>query len=157
MGDVAVLEAAHDMGDRVAFADVGEKLVAEPLALRGAAHEAGDVDEGQPRRDDLLRAGDPGEDFEPRIGHRDVADIGLDRAERIVRRLRRGGLRQRIEERRLADIGQADDAAFEAHETRLKGSGKSEAGLCAGGREKARAGAERPAADSGASSIFPER
>ena len=40
MGDVAVLEAAHDMGDRVAFADIGEKLVAEPFALRGAAHEA---------------------------------------------------------------------------------------------------------------------
>ena len=58
MGDVAVLEAAHDMGDGVAFADIGEELVAEPLALRGAAHEAGDVDEGQPRRDDFLRAGD---------------------------------------------------------------------------------------------------
>jgi hypothetical protein len=47
MGDVAVLEAAHDMGDRVALADVGEELVAEALALRGAAHQAGDVDEGQ--------------------------------------------------------------------------------------------------------------
>ena len=58
MGDVAVLEAAHDVGDGVAFADVGEELVAEPLALRGAAHQAGDVDEGQAGRDDLLRAGD---------------------------------------------------------------------------------------------------
>ena len=47
MGDVAVLEAAHHMGDGVAFADVGEELVAEPLALRGAAHQAGDVDEGR--------------------------------------------------------------------------------------------------------------
>ena len=61
MSDVAVLEAAHDMGDGVAFADIGEELVAETLALRGAAHEAGDIDEGQPRRDDLLRAGDLGE------------------------------------------------------------------------------------------------
>ena len=58
MGDVAVLEAAHDMRDRVAFVDVGEKLVAEPLALGGAAHQAGDVDEGQPRRDDLFGVGD---------------------------------------------------------------------------------------------------
>ena len=52
---------------------------------------------------------------EPRIGHADIADIGLDGAERIIRRLRRRRLRQRVEERRLADIRQADDAAFEAH------------------------------------------
>ena len=37
---------------------LAEELVAEAFALRGAAHEAGDVDEGQPRRDDLLGAGD---------------------------------------------------------------------------------------------------
>ena len=45
MGDVAVIEATHDMGDRIAFADIAQKLVAEPFALRGAAHEPGDVDE----------------------------------------------------------------------------------------------------------------
>ena len=47
------------------------------------------------------------------------ADVRLDGAERIVRRLRRRGLGQRIEQRRLADIGQADDAAFEAHDVLL--------------------------------------
>jgi hypothetical protein len=57
---------------------------------------------------------------EPRIGHRDLADVRLDGAERIVRRLRGRGLRQRVEEGRLADIGQADDAAFEAHVHRLR-------------------------------------
>ena len=55
------------------------------------------------------------ERLQPRIGHRDVADVRLDGAERIIGRLRRGGLGQRVEERRLADVGQADDAAFEAH------------------------------------------
>ncbi len=115
MGDVGILETAHDMGDGVAFADIGEELVAEPLAFRGAAHEAGDVDEGEPRRNDFLRAGDLGEHFEARIGHGDVADIGLDGAERIIGRLRRRGLRQRVEKGRLADIRQADDAAFETH------------------------------------------
>ena len=53
---------------------------------------------------------------EPRIRHSDLADIRLDRAEGIVRRLRCRRLRQRIEERRLADIRQADDAAFETHD-----------------------------------------
>ena len=59
--------------------------------------------------------GDGRELVEPRIGHRDLADIRLDGAERIVRRLRRRRLRQRIEQRRLADIGQPDDTAFESH------------------------------------------
>src|SRR5690606_809988 len=45
----------------------------------------------------------------------DLAYIRLDRAEWIICGLRRGGFRQRVEERRLADIRQSDDAAFEAH------------------------------------------
>ena len=53
VGDVVVLEAAQHVGDGVDLADVAQELVAEALALGGAAHEAGDVDEGQPRRDDL--------------------------------------------------------------------------------------------------------
>ncbi len=40
--------------------------------------------------------------------------VRLDGAEGIVLR-RDAGLGQRIEECRLADVGQADDAAFEAH------------------------------------------
>ena len=115
MGDVVVLETAQHMDDGVDLADVGEELVAQAFALRCAAHEAGDVDEGQPRRDDLRRLADRGELVEPRIGHRDLADIRLDGAERIVRRLRRRRLGQRVEQGRLADIGQADDTAFESH------------------------------------------
>ena len=53
--------------------------------------------------------------IEPRVGHGDVADIGLDGAEGIIRGLRRRGLRERVEEGRLADVRQADDAAFESH------------------------------------------
>ena len=116
MGDVAVLEAAHDMGDGVAFADVGEELVAEAFALRGAAHQSGDVDESETGRDDLLRARDFGQGLEPGVRHRDVADIGLDGAERVVGRLGGGSLGQRVEERRLAHVGKADYAAFEAHQ-----------------------------------------
>ena len=140
--DVAVLEAAHDMGDRVAFADVGEELVAQPLALRGAAHQAGDVDEVEAGRDDLLRAGDRGQRRQPGVGHGDDADVRLDGAERIVGRLRRGGLRQRVEERRLADVGQADDAAFEAHGGALgSGSGSSSGPMRGGGEKGKRRGA----------------
>jgi hypothetical protein len=117
MGDVGVFKAPHHMRDRVDFADGGEKLVAEAFALRGATHQACDVDEGQPRRDDLRGLGDIRQLVEPGIRHRDLADIRLDGAERIIRRLRRCRLGQRVEQRRLADIGQADDTAFESHNT----------------------------------------
>ena len=42
---------------------------------------------------------DGGDGIETRIGHRDAADIRLDGAKRIVRRLRGGRLGQRVEER----------------------------------------------------------
>ena len=115
MLDVVILEAAQDMDDRVDLADVAEELVAEPFALGCALHQPGDVDERQLGRDDLGRSGDGGELVEARIGDRDLADVGLDRAERIVGRLRRLRLGQRVEEGRLADVRQADDAAFKAH------------------------------------------
>ncbi len=60
MGDVAVFEAAQHVYDGVDFADIGEELVAEAFALRRAAHQACDVDEGDARRDQLLRFGDVG-------------------------------------------------------------------------------------------------
>ena len=116
MRHVRIVEAAHHMRDRVDLADVAEELVAEPLAFRSALYEARDVHEGEPGRDDLGRLAELRQHVEPRVGHRDLADIRLDGAERIVRRLRGRGLGQRIEERRLADIRQPDDAALEAHE-----------------------------------------
>ena len=158
MGHVAILETAHHMGDRVAFADVGEELVAEPFALRGAAHQSGDVDEGEPRRDDLLRAGDLGQDVEARIRHRDLPDIRLDGAERIVGRLRRRGLRQRVEERRFADIGQTDDAAFEAHEGKDRLKPKPSGALMRGPGGKGKGGRTAgPARPRGAGEVSPSR
>ena len=117
VGDVGVLEAAHHVRDGIDLADIGQELVAEALALRGAAHQAGDIHEGQPGRHDLGRLGKLGQHVKTRVRHRDLADVRLDRAERIVRGLGGRRLRQSIEERRLADVGQADDAAFESHES----------------------------------------
>ena len=50
-----------------------------------------------------------GELVEPRVDDRHDADVRLDRAERIVRALR-AGRGQRVEDRRLADVRQTDDA-----------------------------------------------
>ncbi len=115
MDDVVILEAAEHIGDRVDLADHGEELIAKPFALRGAAHEPGDVDESEPGRDGLGGFGDPGERVEARVGHRHLTDIRLDGAEGIVGRRGGRGLGQRVEQGGLADIGQSDDAAFESH------------------------------------------
>ena len=62
----------------------------------------------------LLRLDDGREHGEARVGHRDDADVRIDGAEWIVGR-RDAGLGQGIEEGRFADVGQADDAAFQSH------------------------------------------
>ena len=53
---------------------------------------------------------------EPRVGHRHLADIRLDGAERIVCGLRRRRRGERIEEGRLADVRQPDNSTLESHD-----------------------------------------
>ena len=107
MGDVVILETAQHMRHRVHFADIGQELVAQPFALGRAAHQPGNVDEGDAGGNDLGRTGDLGQRVQPRIGHRHIADIGLDGAEGIIGRLRRRRLGEGVEQGGLADIGQA--------------------------------------------------
>ncbi len=116
MRDVAVLKTAHNMHDRIDLTDGGEKLVAEAFALGCAAHESGDIDKRDARGNDLRRLPKHRQFVQPRVRHRNLADIRLDRAEWIVGGLCRRGLRQGIEECRLAHIWQADNAAFESHD-----------------------------------------
>ena len=118
VGNVIVFEAAQHIGDGVAFADIGEELVAEPLAFGGAAHQPRDIDESQPRGDDRLRFPDGRDLVQAFVRHRHLADIRLDGAEGIVCRLRRRGLRERVEKGGFADIRQSNDTAFETHDIR---------------------------------------
>ena len=53
--DVGALEAAHHVRDGIHLADVRQKLVAQPLALRSAGDQTCDVDELDRGRNDLLR------------------------------------------------------------------------------------------------------
>ena len=70
------------------------------------------VDKALQRAERSAKTGD--KDAKARVRHRHHADVGLDRAEREIGR---GDARlgQGVEEGRLADIGQADDAAFDSH------------------------------------------
>jgi hypothetical protein len=64
--------------------------------------------------DHAFRLDDVGQRLHARIRHLDHADVRLDGAERIVFS-RDAGLGQGVEQGGLADVGQADDAAFETH------------------------------------------
>ena len=114
MHHVIVNETAHDVRDGIDLADVGEEFVAETLAGGGTLDDARDIHELDRGRQDTLRLDDGGERIEPRVGHRHDADVRLDGAERVVLG-RDGRARERVEEGRLANIGQADDAAFDSH------------------------------------------
>ncbi len=107
--DVVVLETAHDLHDGVDLADVAQELVAQPLAAARPAHEARDIDELHGRRDDLLGTRQARERLEAGVGHGDDADVGVNSAERIIRRLRLAGAGDGVEEGGLAHVGQSDD------------------------------------------------
>jgi len=135
MGDVVVLEAAQDVGDRVAFADVGEELVAEALALGGAFDQARDVHEGHAGGDDLFGFADLGKGVKASVGHVHLADVRLDGAEREVRGLGGGGAGERVEKRGFADVRQSDDPGPESHSS-LFGVRRASASRTGGGQAK---------------------
>ena len=116
MDHVRIVEAAHDVGDRGHFADVGEELVAEALALVGALHQAGDVDEldrrGHDRRDAIPFGVQLGERREPGVGNGHDADVLVDGGEGVVGRLD-ASLGDRVEQGALPDVGKAHDADSE--------------------------------------------
>jgi hypothetical protein len=116
MDDVLVLVAADDVHERVRLADVGQELVAEPLALVRARDEARDVVEVDRVRHEVGGADGGGDLLEPVVAHRHHRDIRLDRGERVVRRLG-AGAGERVEQRRLARVRQPDDP--DLHRPRL--------------------------------------
>ena len=120
---VLVVEAAHHVDDRVGLADVRQELVSEALALGRAGHQPGDVDELDHRRQHALGLDDRRQRGQPRVGQLDDADVRLDGAERVVLG-GDAGFRQRVEKGGLADVGQAHDAAFEAHGGGFRETGK---------------------------------
>ena len=109
--DVAVFKAAHDVGDGVGFADVGEELVAQAFALGSAGNEAGDVDEFDDGRLYALRFDDVDQRLHARVRYLDDADVGLDGTERVVFS-GNAGAGDGIEQGGFAHVGQTDDSTL---------------------------------------------
>ena len=108
MGDVLVLEAAHDVHDGVHFADMGEELIAEALAAARTLHEARDIDEFDDGGGHLLARIEGGKLVEPLIGHGDDAHVGLDGAERVICHLG-ARVRDGVEEGGFSHVGEPHD------------------------------------------------
>ena len=110
--DVRVFKAAHDLDERIHFADVAEELVAQALALRRAFDQAGDIHELDGRRDLRADLGDLAELRQARVRHTDDAQVGFDGAEGII--LRRGLVRagDGVEECGLPYVRKTDDACL---------------------------------------------
>ncbi|MPM93904.1 hypothetical protein SDC9_141046 [bioreactor metagenome] len=111
MDDVFVLKAAHDVHHRVHLANVREEFVAQSLATARAAHETRDVDELNRRGRVLFGVIHCGQHVQPLVRHGNHADVRLNGAERVVRRLR-ARLRNRVKERALANVRQANHSKF---------------------------------------------
>ena len=115
VGHVIIDKATQHINNRIHLADIGQELVAKPLTLARAFHQAGNVYKAHTCGNDTCRTGNGSKLFKAWLGHSHIAHIRLDRAKRIVSRLRGCRLRQRVEQRRLAHVGQTDNTAFEAH------------------------------------------
>src|SRR5262249_21569779 len=119
MMHIRIFETAHDLNDCVYFADVVEKLVTQSFAGAGAFDQAGDIHELDCRRSDLFRFRDLRDFFETQIWDKDDAEIGINRAERIIlsRRFVRPG--DSIEQGRFPDVRQSNNSSAE-HMKRMK-------------------------------------
>ena len=88
VGHIIIVEAAEHVDDGVSLTDIGQKLVAQSLALARTLHEAGNINNLHSGGYDTSRMYQLGQLGESVIGNRDNAHIGLDCTERKVCRLR---------------------------------------------------------------------
>ena len=124
VNDVGVFKAAHHIHGGVGFADVRQKLIAQPLSGAGTRHQTGNVHKLHNGWHDALGHHNGGELLQACVGHFHNAHIGLNGAKGVVfsRNARFG---EGIEQGGFTDVGQTNNAAFQAHRgSYLKVSGK---------------------------------
>ena len=114
MNHVVVFKAAHHIDGGVGFANVCQEFVAQAFASAGTGHQARNVHKLHNGGHDALGGDDGRQLLQARIGHFHHASIGLNGAKRVVFG-RNASFGQGVEKGGLAHVGQAHNAAFEAH------------------------------------------
>ncbi len=87
MDDIVILKAADHMDNGVHFTDIGQELVAQSLSSGGTLDQTGNVHELDDCRGHLFGMKEIAQKFQPLIRYRNDTDIGVDRAEGIIRHL----------------------------------------------------------------------
>ena len=118
MGDVAVVEAAEHVDDRIRVPDVPEEFVPQPFTFRGALDQSGDIDDLDRGGNHPLGVVDLGQPDQPLVGYGDDAHVGVDGAEGEIGRLCLG-VGQAVEEGRFSDVRKTHDAALKCHYARI--------------------------------------
>ncbi len=80
MDDIVVVKAAEHMQDGVGFTDVGQELVAQPLAPGGTLHQTGDIDNLHGGGNGALGLADFRQDLQALVRNVGGAHIGVDGA-----------------------------------------------------------------------------
>lgn len=120
MDDVVVFERSHDLADCIRLANVREELVAQSLAFARALDDAGDVDEGDGCRHDLVGVHKLGQYRQPFVGQWHDAGVRFDRGEWVILR-KHVVAGERVEHGGLAHIGQADNSDSKRHSAYTSG------------------------------------
>ena len=111
MNNICAVKTAHYMHQGIAFANVAQKLVAKPLAFRGAFYKAGNINEFYNGRRFFVGLPYFGQLVQPCVRHGHHADIGFDGAERVICRPR-PGVGDGIEQSGFAHVGKPQNAQF---------------------------------------------
>ncbi len=84
MNDIAIFKAADDMSDGIGFANIGEKFIAEAFAFGSASNQAGNIDEFNDGRLNLLWFNDIDQRLQAWVWYLDDPNVGFYSTERIV-------------------------------------------------------------------------
>jgi hypothetical protein len=114
MSDIFVLEATNGMRNGIHGPDVLQELVPQPFAFTGSPDETRNIEELKRRGGNLFGMNQLRQALQPFIGHRNNANVRINRTEPIVRHLR-PDRRKGIEDRRFSNIGKTYDSAAKAH------------------------------------------
>ena len=114
MNHVVVFKAAHHIDGGIGFANMRQEFVAQALAGARASNQARNVDKLNNGRHDALRGDDGSQFLQAGIGYFHHARVGLNGTKRIVFGCN-ACFGQGVEKGGLANVGQAHNAAFEAH------------------------------------------
>ena len=103
------------MNNCVNFANVGQKLIAQPFTFGRAFNQSGNVNKFQLRRRNRFRLNHLGQLVQTRVRNRHAAGVRLNRAKRKIGGLCSNRLGQSVKQRRLSDIRQTDNTAIKSH------------------------------------------